>query len=1288
MPLPLIHDRNVSASRQCGVGKRQVPASLFNGSGLVDDADTLAGTSSGASTVTVKRDVSADFRIIVAARIRPFTEREVRQWRQERCATSAQEDAEEARRARLGLRQPFGPHHKSLNATQITLDGTSVRRHDEEVPAPDRGFADLNDVPHSVVEVESDGKTVVLLNAQSLPSDGGLTITPVRNVFKYDYVYSSFAPNVELDAQLLESGPGGRGRRGGGGGVVPYVIMDGDDAEPESTHAASPYTPAQEEQAEVEQLAIYEQLAIPLVEAALQWYNTCMFAYGQTGSGKTYTMMGTPRHPGLIPRLCRLLFAEVASRNAAEKGSSSNPALITLQLSYMEIYNEQVRDLLKQRPKNVILRYKSRFDKKDVDCDEYGTLKVRHHPLKGIYVDGLTSVPVRTWDECETLLQLGNALRTQCSTALNAKSSRSHAIFQLQLTQRESTGGRVRGREVALETFSKINLVDLAGSERNTQAKTTGKHLTEANSINTSLSTLRRVLDGLIANRAITQSNNEGAGKGAAGGKSKKGVVIPFRESLLTYVLSDNLGGNSFTVMCANVSPCAANAGETESTLRYATLAKSVVNHAKLNEAPTARVIREMRDQLRVMQEALRSAPDPSHVAELEEGVMLSKALLHEMKDREENYEAQLHQYAEQAEALRLEVEVNKRKVLRWRQEAQRQHREVEELRGALLEATQNGLAEQPSARSLKAKGNSSGSDNCVSGPLDVLSLNALKSSSSNDLQGGVSDVDAGALRKKKSQKSQRRLPSPERGGGGSDSGLLSPASRDWKPARARGTPLSLMDVRSTQRPSRTFLPALPGAPASAPVKGLGACESRDSKGCHSSPSSSNHNTIATTPPSVQLQRLTLQKPSTSAVAPRSPVVKPSGAQVKHSKAREKQAWKVEASEEALTDQKLWLVNGSAVGLRGDDVLRAAVHNSAKSPPFFQTEQFLTRAAETSPNTYEQEVAVEDDGDRSADKAPSKLHLHRSNRRPEASQTFSDTMNSDPRELLDLQLIQEQAQALCKSSTEFGGGLEIEGVATTPSKQWPTHPPRVAATRQAQAARDRHRSSSIAANTAAAAAAKKQSKATKKKVRRSVSREAPAEPASARIQESTAVNKRIRNAQQQQFSGIALMKQAEQDEDVDADSLTSGVSRSPYRDEELTDTRFGTPEGHEEREDSHTRLVSADGDEGSGTALPAATLRALHLNSGISTDNAAGKAAEHVPSPSIERFERRGDPVVDELCADDTESIAASVICSGNSAGVVQQGQKKKKKKNRGVRAIDVRTSAGGLHYSTVDILP
>ncbi|CBZ24943.1 putative kinesin [Leishmania mexicana MHOM/GT/2001/U1103] len=819
---------------------------------LLPNARPVAAASK--SVGPVRRDMATGFRIVVAARIRPFTELEMHQWRQEgRAAAEERGDAAAGRKGstRSASRQPFGPEHRSLNATLLvstTHAGTTPSQELRGVP-PDVSPASPNvdGVPLPVVEVESNGRTIVLLDPQRSSLDTKAT-APVRNAFTYDYVYSSFTPRVELDSRLtggLALSSTSVPRAAGG---EPYIIdntTEGASPTCASWPQLSAHTPEQERQAEAEQVAIYEQLAIPLVDAALQGYNTCMFAYGQTGSGKTYTMMGTAQHPGLIPRLCQLLLSQVAMLNAKVHGGcaaspSTRTAAVVLQLSYMEIYNEQVRDLLTQRPKNAILRYRSRFDKKDMESGEFRTLKVRHHPSQGVYVEGLTTVPVSTWAECEAFLQHGNALRTQYSTAMNAKSSRSHAIFQLQVTRREDTGGRVRGREVALEACSKINLVDLAGSERNAQSKTTGKHLAEANSINASLSTLRRVLDGLVNNCG---SCNPQALTG--GGKAKKSAVIPYRESLLTYVLSDNLGGNSLTVMCANVSPSASNISETESTLRYATLARSVVNHARLNEAPTALIIREMREQIKAMQEELRKAPNPAHVAELTEGILLSEQLLREMRGREKKYELQLQSSEAQQEKLRKAVASHQAGEAYWRAEAQRQQEESESLRSALVAMT-TGSTAADAFGDTKARSTGRASKPCRVTPPD-LSLRLPQLNQGTDANGaraaptlrfsaddrchdGEATSSARSPSKTKKKHSAKRHMGLTRGDGGirrdtaaayAAAGILySPGASKRKPSVARGTPLSLMDLRENKCLPGAVLPHLRGgSSASAPCK-------------------------------------------------------------------------------------------------------------------------------------------------------------------------------------------------------------------------------------------------------------------------------------------------------------------------------------------------------------------------------------------------------------------------------------------------------------------------------------
>lgn len=610
--------------------------------------------------------------IVVGVRIRPFNRREVEELMAEKQRRKHNPSLSASARLASTLnrpkeRQPFGPGKEDIAGALHTVNGSgsenlTVTSNGEVVGNPlenceleilldDRGH------PLPVMEVLSDGRTLVLIDP--LKQQG---LTPDRSSkFTFDYIYSSFAPSVEI---------------AGMDGTTSGASHFSDTVESSPHSPVSPplicglevdLTPEQEKQAELEQQSIYTTLGLPLIASALEGYNACIFAYGQTSSGKTYTMMGTKKHPGVIPRLCQELFRRVEEiREGHDDAGFMNS--IKIDVCYLEIYNEQVRDLLKQRPKNAILHYNSRFDTKDVEYQEYQTLKVRHHPERGVFVEGLTSVTVESWSDCERILRQGNALRTQASTAMNVTSSRSHAIFQLVITQSEGVGAKVRGKQVMNHRVSKVNLVDLSGSERNSKAESMGKHLVEAASINASLSTLRRVLEAII---------------------SKK-KVVPYRESLLTYVLSDNFGGNSKTVMCANVSPHAVNFSETDSTLRYATIARDVMNKAKVNESPNSRLIRELKDRARTLQEALSNvsssvggAADPHVVHSLEGEVRQYQERVHALESERVQLQDQMKEQEEEHQKLIKALRKKKAQEEVWRREAEKQRKQKEKLRQA-----------------------------------------------------------------------------------------------------------------------------------------------------------------------------------------------------------------------------------------------------------------------------------------------------------------------------------------------------------------------------------------------------------------------------------------------------------------------------------------------------------------------------------------------------------------------------------------------------------------------------
>ena len=308
---------------------------------------------------------------------------------------------------------------------------------------------------------------------------------------------------------------------------------------------------------------LFGDLGKPLLDNAFQGYNNCIFAYGQTGSGKSYSMMGYGEDQGVIPRICRDMFQRIEKMHHEDKNLTS-----TVEVSYLEIYNERVRDLLNPSTK--------------------GNLKVREHPATGPYVEDLAKLVVRDFAEIDHLMDEGNKARTVAATNMNESSSRSHAVFTLTLTQKRHDA------ETSMDTekVAKISLVDLAGSERATSTGATGARLKEGAEINRSLSTLGRVI-GTLADLSDPKH------------KKTKGMQVPYRDSVLTWLLKDSLGGNSLTAMIAAISPADINFEETLSTLRYADSAKRIKNHAVVNEDPNARMIRELKEELAQLRQKL-----------------------------------------------------------------------------------------------------------------------------------------------------------------------------------------------------------------------------------------------------------------------------------------------------------------------------------------------------------------------------------------------------------------------------------------------------------------------------------------------------------------------------------------------------------------------------------------------------------------------------------------------------------------------------------------------------------
>ncbi|XP_037832883.1 kinesin-like protein KIF1B isoform X8 [Kryptolebias marmoratus] len=330
---------------------------------------------------------------------------------------------------------------------------------------------------------------------------------------------------------------------------------------------------------------VYNDIGKEMLEHAFEGYNVCIFAYGQTGAGKSYTMMGKQEEgqglkqeegqglkqeegqEGIIPMLCEDLFEKINEDSNKEELSYS------VEVSYMEIYCERVRDLL--NPKNK------------------GNLRVREHPLLGPYVEDLSKLAVTSYTDIADLMDAGNKARTVAATNMNETSSRSHAVFTIVFTQKKHDNET----DLTTEKVSKISLVDLAGSERADSTGAKGTRLKEGANINKSLTTLGKVISALAEVDNCTSKSK----------KKKKSDFIPYRDSVLTWLLRENLGGNSRTAMVAALSPADINYDETLSTLRYADRAKNIKCNAVINEDPNNKLVRELKDEVARLKELLRA---------------------------------------------------------------------------------------------------------------------------------------------------------------------------------------------------------------------------------------------------------------------------------------------------------------------------------------------------------------------------------------------------------------------------------------------------------------------------------------------------------------------------------------------------------------------------------------------------------------------------------------------------------------------------------------------------------
>ncbi|XP_048730385.1 kinesin-like protein KIF3B isoform X2 [Ostrea edulis] len=304
---------------------------------------------------------------------------------------------------------------------------------------------------------------------------------------------------------------------------------------------------------------LYDETFRDLVQSVIEGFNGTIFAYGQTGTGKTFTMQGPKNDPelrGVIPNSFDHIFQHIARTQNQQ---------YLIRASYLEIYQEEIRDLLAK--------------------DHTKRLELKERPDTGVYVKDLSSFVTKSGKEIEHVMNVGNQNRAVGATDMNEHSSRSHAIFIITIecsTEDDEGENHIR--------VGRLNLVDLAGSERQSKTGATGTRLKEATKINLSLSALCNVISALV---------------------DGKSTHIPYRDAKLTRLLQDSLGGNAKTVMVANIGPASYNYDESLSTLRYANRAKSIKNKPKINEDPKDALLREFQEEIARLKAHLQKKGGP-----------------------------------------------------------------------------------------------------------------------------------------------------------------------------------------------------------------------------------------------------------------------------------------------------------------------------------------------------------------------------------------------------------------------------------------------------------------------------------------------------------------------------------------------------------------------------------------------------------------------------------------------------------------------------------------------------
>ncbi|CAK9086973.1 unnamed protein product [Durusdinium trenchii] len=358
-----------------------------------------------------------------------------------------------------------------------------------------------------------------------------------------------------------------------------------------------------------DQRYVFDTFGQRVLDNAWNGFHCCLFAYGQTGAGKSYSMVGYGNNKGIVPISCEEIFRRIGQEKDPQKRYE-------VTVSMIEIYNEAIQDLLI-----------------DVELRPKKGLEVRESKALGIYIDGVIKRPVESYEAIETTIEEATNHRTVGSTLMNATSSRAHTVQIIEF----------KAVKDGSATVSMINLVDLAGSEKAGQTGATGDRLKEGSMINKSLSALGNVIEKL-ADR---------------GSEKKKNVLIPYRDSKLTRLLQNALGGSSKTIMICALSPASSNHEETLSTLRYADRAKKIKNIAVPNENPQERLMRELREEnekFKKIFEAMQGGTMPSADEIKEMGLAQQEIAAMEgaLAELNKSWEDKVAESREQQEAARM----------------------------------------------------------------------------------------------------------------------------------------------------------------------------------------------------------------------------------------------------------------------------------------------------------------------------------------------------------------------------------------------------------------------------------------------------------------------------------------------------------------------------------------------------------------------------------------------------------------------------------------------------------